>query len=45
MEIMHLKEITSEFSRLHLTLALSYGSRNEILNAFRALKRKKIKKY
>ncbi len=43
MEIMHLKEITSEFSRLHLTLALSYGSRNEILNAFRALKRKKIK--
>ena len=40
---MNLKKITSKFNRLHLTLALSYGSRNEILNAFRVLKHKNKK--
>lgn len=42
-DIMNLKKITSKFNRLHLTLALSYGSRNEILNAFRVLKNKNKK--
>ena len=40
---MNLKRITSKFNRLHLTLALSYGSRNEILNALRVLNQKNIK--
>jgi len=43
LDIMNLKKITSKFNRLHLTLALSYGSRNEILNAFRALNKKNVK--
>ena len=42
-DIMNLKKITSKFNRLHLTLALSYGSRNEILNALRVLNQKNIK--
>ena len=29
---------------MHLTLALNYGSRNEILNAFKSLARKKKRK-
>ena len=36
-------KITSKFDRLHLTLALNYGSRNEILNALRALNQKNAK--
>ena len=40
---MNLKKITSKFNRLHLTLALSYGSRNEILNALRILNQKNIR--
>jgi undecaprenyl diphosphate synthase len=42
-DIMKLKKITSKFDRLHLTLALSYGSRNEILNALRVLNQKNAK--
>jgi undecaprenyl diphosphate synthase len=40
---MNLKKITSKFDRLHLTLALNYGSRNEILNALRVLNQKNSK--
>ena len=43
-DVINLKRITSNFNKLHLTLALSYGSRNEILNAFKAIQ-KKNKKY
>ena len=42
-DIMNLKKITSKFDRLHLTLALNYGSRNEILNALRVLNQKNAK--
>ena len=31
-EIIDLKKTTEKFNKLHLTLALNYGSRNEILN-------------
>jgi len=43
-DIINLKKITSNFNKLHLTLALSYGSRNEILNAFKSIQKKKIKR-
>ncbi len=42
-DILNLKKITSNYNKLYLTLALSYGSRNEILNAFKCIKKKKIK--
>ncbi len=42
-DVINLKKITSNFNKLHLTLALSYGSRNEILNAFKSIEKKKIK--
>ena len=40
-DIINLKRITSNFNKLHLTLALSYGSRNEILNAFKSIQKNK----
>ena len=43
-EIIDLKKTTEKFNKLHLTLALNYGSRNEILNAFKSLARKKKRK-
>ena len=42
MEILNLKKLTQKFNKLHLTLALNYGSRDEILNAFKSLMKKKI---
>ena len=42
-DVINLKKITANFNKLHLTLALSYGSRNEILNAFKSIQKKKIK--
>ena len=42
-DIINLKKITSKFDRLHLTLALNYGSRSEILNALRVLNQKNAK--
>ena len=44
-KLIHLKDTTSKFSKLFFVLALSYGSRDEILNAVKKIDKdiKKIK--
>ncbi len=39
----HLKKITSNYNNLFFTLALSYGSRSEILNSVRKIIKNKVK--
>ena len=43
-KLSNLKQITSKFDKMFFTLALSYGSRNEILLALKKIFKKKIKK-
>ena len=42
-KILKLEEITSSFNKLFFVLALSYGSRNEILDAVKKIKKKSLK--
>ena len=42
-KILKLEEITSSFNKLFFVLALSYGSRNEILDAVKNIKKKSLK--
>ncbi|PPR40369.1 MAG: Ditrans,polycis-undecaprenyl-diphosphate synthase ((2E,6E)-farnesyl-diphosphate specific) [Alphaproteobacteria bacterium MarineAlpha8_Bin1] len=41
-KILKLEEITASFNKLFLVLALSYGSRSEILNAVKNIKKKSL---
>ncbi len=43
-KLLNLKKITSSHKSLYFTLALSYGSRNEIISAIKKIKNKKIHK-
>ena len=43
-KLSNLKQITSKFNKMFFTLALSYGSRNEILLALKKIYKKNIKK-
>ena len=43
-KLSNLKQITSKFDKMFFTLALSYGSRNEILLALKKFLKKKLKR-
>ena len=43
-KLSNLKQITSKFDKMFFTLALSYGSRNEILLALKKIFKKKLKR-